>query len=624
MSKILIKQFIWGVLAILVATTMWLLLSGLGSLLVYFQQGADPASALNIVPNIPPDLHVSVSWLPDDADTARKIEPFTRTQVESAYLRAWLQWNISYQKKKPYGLKTYFSGPALEAISNSISEVAAKGWQVEQVDTLHRLQLHLYSADGSIISFTDQEALVSQIIRDQTGAIVMTGETNTSYDVVMFLEDGNWHIRHWLRTTSNANDSARLDGRLAAPFELQTPAGFVGRNAASNLTLGGNSYRVAGINYYPQATPWDKFWPNYNPDVTDQDFALIQSLKLNTIRIFIPFEQFGGAHLDKKMTAKLEDLLTRAAKHQLKVIATLFDFRTDYSLLLWPNADRQLEDLLTHFQDNPTLLAWDLKNEPDLDYPVWGSGVVEAWLDHVIGMARRYDQHHLLTIGWSSLQAAIASDRNQLTQLDFISFHYFAPASQLSNQYVALKALAPQKPLVMTEFGLPTWNSFFFPNGHSEPEQAEYYADILNTLRSQESSGYLAWTLYDFSYVPTSVAGKLPWQNGPQQELGIFKSTNTASRNPKPAAALLAPDAALNLTRTPSWARFLKPFWLTVFAGLLGIGFVIWQTWEALRKKFNSLWLTVRLRVQPILRFALSETASRKRKDLEKTRHDIP
>jgi hypothetical protein len=560
MSKTLVKQILWLVIIGIVLGSTWLVLSGMANLLSYFQQGADPASALNIVPNVPPDLHVSLSWQPDDQDTGRKLEPNTRTQLEATYLRAWLQWNISYQKNEPYGLKTYFSGPALDAVGRSVSQVAEKGWKVQQADTIHRLQLHLYSADGSVVSFTDEQAVVAQTVRDQAGKIITAGESQARYDVVMLLEDGNWRVRTWQR-------EARDNPAPEQAVRPQSQPGFVARKDTS-LELDGKPYQIAGINYYPQATPWDKFWPGYKPAIIDKDLGLIASLELNTIRIFVPFEQFGGAKVDPKLLEKLDDLLDKAGQHHLKVIATLFDFRTDYSLLLWPNADRQLETLLTRYRDNPVILAWDLKNEPDLDYAVWGREVVNAWLAHVAHQAHAFDPNHLLTVGWSNPAAAGAV----ASQLDFVSFHYFAPANLLAAQYSNLRAQAPGLPLVMTEFGLPTWNSFLFPNGHSEPEQAEYYADIINTLSQLGSPGYLAWTLYDFDYVPKTVAGGLPWQNEPQKLLGIIKTDG----NQKPAAAILKPGASVNIEHSPAWARFLKPFWLTVIAilGLGGVGII--------------------------------------------------
>ncbi|HNP74670.1 MAG TPA: hypothetical protein PKK15_26350, partial [Kouleothrix sp.] len=199
MAKQRAKLLIWIVLLACATSAAWGAVRGATELLAYFERGADPASALNIVPNVAPDLHNRLAWDADDADTARPIDAFTRSQIEVAYQRAWLQWNLSYIKGEPYGLKTYFTGPALAAAGDAVRASAAGQLRVEQIDTDHQLQLHFYSANGSIAAFTDHGALVAQVIRDASGTVVYAGETRADYDVVMIIEDGAWHVRHWLR-----------------------------------------------------------------------------------------------------------------------------------------------------------------------------------------------------------------------------------------------------------------------------------------------------------------------------------------------------------------------------------------------------------------------------------------
>lgn len=172
---------------------------GLFSLISYFNEAAEPVSPLNLVPDVPAETIFDLHWLPDDADTGRIMEPFTRRQIESAYIRAWLQLNLSYARQEPYGLKSYFAGPALRTVTGNVLALAAGGWQVMQSNHGHQLQLHFYAADGSIVSFTDYNVQLAQTITAADGELIFTGVTTGKYDVVMFLEDGNWRVRHWLR-----------------------------------------------------------------------------------------------------------------------------------------------------------------------------------------------------------------------------------------------------------------------------------------------------------------------------------------------------------------------------------------------------------------------------------------
>jgi hypothetical protein len=410
-----------------------------------------------------------------------------------------------------------------------------------------------------VAGLRDRAALVSEVVRDTNGRVLLSTDQEQQYTLVLMLEEGEWRIRHM-----------RQDA--VEPLERQLPElvrcdGCIGATLVNNRPIlldGGQQFLAYGINYYPQATPWDRFWSEYNPAIIDQDFDRISALGLNTIRIFIPFEQFGGPRVSAVMLERLNDLLDRADLRGLRVIVTLFDFRTNYDPLLWPEADRHMQTLMQQFAGRPTILAWDLKNEPDLDYRTSGSTLVNTWLAHTLRMARSYDPGQLITIGW----AAPASATTLAAQLDLVSFHFYAPAEQFPAAYTALRAAVPDRPLLLGEFGLPTWNSPFFPGGHTEAEQARYYAAILGALRQTDSAGSLAWTLYDFERVPDNVAGAWPWQVGPQREMGIIRRDQSF----KPAAALLQPGADLGVPPAQPWERWLKPFWLTLAATLLFVG----------------------------------------------------
>ncbi|MDZ4722005.1 MAG: cellulase family glycosylhydrolase [Roseiflexaceae bacterium] len=575
MSKTRLKLIIWLFLGFCCAVIGLATVSVSSRLLAFFQRGADPATALNIVPNVVPDIGVKLTLLPEQGDVGRMIDNYTREQLAQAYMRAWLEWNLAYARGDARGLPTAFTGPALLAARATIESAVDQGLMVTQVDLAHRLQMTFYSIDGSVATLTDLGSNEVRLIRDRTGALIYTGETQATYAAVLVFEDGRWRVRQLTRTTLEA-----LDGTNKVLGQPQPAAAMVSVRG-TDLVLDGKPYAIAGINYYPQATPWELFWPNYTPALIERDLVRMRSLGLNTVRIFIPYEQFGGRDVRPDLLDRLGDFLDRAHANQLKVIVTLFDFRGDYNPLLWPQSDRHLETILTRFMDHPAILAWDLKNEPDLDYKRVGRETVDLWLAHSLRLARTYDPHHLITIGWSSAEVATTFGQ----ALDLISFHDYLPPQGLLARYAQLRTALPGRPIILGEYGLPTWNSPFFPNGHTEAEQANYYADVLSALHTTDAAGSLAWTLYDYGRVPASVAGSWPWQTGPQQQLGLLHANGT----PKPAAALLRPGADLAVAPLPWWARFLKPFWLFLgFLVLLG-GRVAWRLVR--RRRMGKGWI---------------------------------
>lgn len=199
MAKYRVKLAIWflgGLL--LVGGGIWFA-GWVGDWAARSQRSADTASALNLPPDVPDEANSTLTWLPDDADTGREMEPLTRRQIESAYLRAWAQWNLALGRGETAGLATYFVGPGLTAVEAGVQAAADSGFLVDQRNLGHALQLHVYAADGSIVAFTDTRAKVSQAIRDGNGRVILAESLEAQYDVVMFLEDGNWRIRHWVR-----------------------------------------------------------------------------------------------------------------------------------------------------------------------------------------------------------------------------------------------------------------------------------------------------------------------------------------------------------------------------------------------------------------------------------------
>ncbi len=589
------------------------IIAGLGRLFAYFNTGADPAGIFQLVPTVPIDLKDRVVWV-EDLPTAAggpEIAPYTRDQIAGAYLYAWAQVNISYELNKPYGLKTYFSSPALDAMSSAITSTVAAGWQIRQSNLHHRLALAFLSDEGSVVAFTDQSAEVVQQLLDADGNLSAVIEGSSIYDVVMRMEDGNWRIRDMVRrgdgqpATTAAVPLEGSSSTQTSDFALTTD--FV-RVRGNSLVFQGKEFHVAGINYYPQGSPWTKFWPEYRATTTMKDLDLIKQLGLNTIRIFISYEDFGADAVQQSAIDKLLHFLDQAEARQLKVIVTIFDHHTDHNVRNWAADDRHMAALIPPVANHPAILAWDIKNEPNRDYDYNSQELVDAWLRHVARIVRGYDANHLITIGWSQPEAAA----NLLDIVDFVSFHYFEELADYSTRLGKLIDAANGKPVLLQEFVLPTWNSFW-PHGHTEAEQASYYAALLHQNRQFQTAGYMVWTLHDFESVPLAEFS-MPWQRATQANMGLLRLDGST----KPAAAVITAGGMVDLPPIPWWSRWVKPFWLLVYGLFIsGTGAVLllfrwwrrrrsrpkgerpprWARWRRLRPKRE--WLQRWLRWQP-------------------------
>lgn len=573
MIKSRLKLAIWLCVGGFTLATLYGILTGMGALITYFNSGADPASALKLIPAVPADLQDRVTWLTDEDSVAegRPLEIFTREEIAGAYLHAWAQWGISYELKTPYGLKSYFERPALDVVSSAVTTTVSAGWQIRQSNLHHTLQLAFYADDGALVAFTDRAAQLVQQITRPDGSVAKLNESTNVYDVIMRLEDGNWKVSDLVRRRSELAWKVK-------PAAKRLPSNFV-YTQGKLLQLDGQPYQIAGINYYPQSSPWTKFWPEYNQDQTQLDLDLVQQLGLNTVRIFISYADFGGDKVNLANVAKLRHFLNQAQAHELKVIVTLFDHHTDHAITQWAADDRHLAGFIAQFADHPAILAWDIKNEANRDYDLNTQPLTDAWLRHIARTVRAYDPNHLITIGWSTPEAATTL----MDVVDLISFHYFEDPAAYSARLEKLLAAAPNKPVVLQEFVLPTWNSYW-PNGHTEQEQALYYANILRQQRNHATAGYLVWTLHDFDSVPLAEFS-LPWQQATQANMGLVRRDGSF----KPAAALLRPGAPLDdIPPLQPWQRFTKPFWRLVLGGTLGLLGILMWLWRRRQRRLAA------------------------------------
>lgn len=530
-----------------------------------FRQGADVNTALSLVEEIKPESNAELMWQPDDPNTGRSLDPFTRDAITSDYLHAWRTIREAYLlEREQANLKTYFTGSAYEHTLRAVQDAVAEGWLVRQKSYNHHLKLHFFSTNRSIVSFTDENfTLVRQVRELNGGNLISTTEEQLTAEVVMFFNEGYWQIRH-LQVSET---------RLPEPLEPLAASDYFVRTRDNQFVYRDQLFKLHGFNYYPQQTPWDEFWPEFDAQVIDNDMDLMRRLGSNTIRIFIPFHQFGYDPINAVYMERLEQFLDLAQDHNLFVIVTLFDRRTDYNIETWVETDAHLEQLIPQFVDHPAILAWDIKNEGDKDYETASRGDVIAWVEHVAHKIRSLDTNHLITAGWFDPQAV----PDVAAYVDFLSFHYFNYVDALPGQIDALQTRYPDKPILLEEFGAHTrWGLML--DAHSEQEQAYYYGSILKVVEEMDIAGSLAWTLYDFPDVLETL-GKTG--DSVENHLGLVRLDGSF----KLAVEQFIPGGNLDVP-PPTWVdRLRKPIYLAAMAVGGGGGVFIVFVWQVYRRR---------------------------------------
>ena len=462
----------------------------ISSLYSYFNSGADRSKILHTEIKKQTIYTPKITWK-KDGNKGRKISEQTLNEIENDYLDAWYVQHIAYKTNTKIGIDDYFTKNARENIYAFIDENKKEKITIESTTLKHNTDLLFFSEDGQLAVLEDKNVIeYKQVFKDKK-LILETAEIS-DYKLIILLEDGFWRIRHKIKQASK-------------PYNFPP------------ITVNVDSLVIKGINYYPQKTPWDMFGDAFEIETITNDFKIIKNAGLNSVRVFVPYEDFGKATVKNDKLEKLKLVLDSAEKEGLKVVLTLFDFYGNYDILDWTLTYKHASTIVSTFKNHPAILAWDLKNEPNLDFESRGKETVIAWLENLIVLIKSIDEKHPVTIGWSNIESAtILKDK-----VDVVSFHYYEDLKDFEKSYQSLKKEIPNKPVVLQEFGVSSYSGFWWPFGLSEKEQATFHQEIQKVLTKNNLS-FMSWTLYDFEEVPKEVVGKLPWRTNPQKRFGFI------------------------------------------------------------------------------------------------------
>ncbi|MCL5128182.1 glycoside hydrolase family 2 TIM barrel-domain containing protein [Algibacter sp. L4_22] len=467
-----------------------LIIYGVSALFSYLNTGADRSKMLHTEIKKIEQYLPKIVWEPLNNE-GRPMDNQNLKALENDYLDAWYVKQVAYSSNSIAGIKDYYTDSAKENIFDFIERNKDENINIEATTLNHNPTLEFFSEDGQLAVVTDRNVVEFKRVFKAKKLVLETTETST-YKIVFLLEDGFWRIRHLVK------ENSELYKVEAAPIET-------------------NGLTIKGINYYPQATPWNMFGDAFAKDTIAKDFKIIKDAGLSSVRIFVQYDDFGKAKVNPLKLEKLKQTLDAAEENNLKVVLTLFDFYGDYSVLNWTLNQRHAEKIIETFKNHNALLAWDIKNEPNLDFDSRGETLVTAWLDKMIDLVKTIDPKHPVTIGWSNIESAtILKDK-----LDLISFHYYEDLDDLELAFRNLKLEVSNKPIAITEFGLSSYKGLWNPFGNNEKDQSEYHKKC-QTIFSNNTISFMSWTLYDFVEIPKEVVGRLPWRKRAQEHFGFI------------------------------------------------------------------------------------------------------
>lgn len=325
-------------------------------------------------------------------------------------------------------------------------------------------------------------------------------------------------------------DEVRQLTESLPPYISTDTVGYV-RLGGDSFMVNGAPFAVRGVNYYPARYPWRRFFTMDMAEVS-AELDLLQQTGFNTLRVFlwyVPLFQCegNGAVPEHPAFLAFDAFIHAAAERGFRLIVTLHDEPdlTEYPLYSDPPHTRaQTAYLLRRYRDERAILAWDIRNEGDIDYgsrDLFGGRFqrqeVLNWLESVAPLVHDGAPNHLITAGWM----AYAEDTAPF--VDFISFHHWWDAADLRRRIVALRR-ETDKPILLQEVGYSSLNVTL-------DGQRDSLREALITAEEEGLLGWMVWAAFDFPRDATCYPAPCLSPDNMEHYFGLW----TADYQPKPA-----------------------------------------------------------------------------------------
>ena len=326
---------------------------------------------------------------------------------------------------------------------------------------------------------------------------------------------------------------------LASNADGQTPPAKQSPSAPSGIASVVHPGTLLGMhlmNYYPSDGGWSDMWTNFQPAKLDADFSKMSGLGANAVRIIVFPSAFGYPTVAPLMLARLATVLNIAAKNDLRVQLTLFDWWGDYADVA--GSQRWMKSLLGPLKGDTRIELVELKNEVDPgDQPQmsWICRLMPTLQQLLPGVPRTVS---IADTGLGPFTELVRALRT--CQPDVWDYHYYGPADLAYSELQRIQAEAKPLPLIIGEAGYSTAARVDAP-GALEEAQAYFYSCVFAATQALRLPPPAPWTLTDFEpgSIPSAAVSGRPTAataaDPREYAFGLFRLDG----KPKPAAAVV-------------------------------------------------------------------------------------
>jgi len=288
----------------------------------------------------------------------------------------------------------------------------------------------------------------------------------------------------------------------------------------SGFVVDGALYFIYGANYYPRDTPFEYFLVDTNIESVIEEFALMSASGLNTLRVFLIYETLfscteSGLQPNEAAFTLLDEIIQAAAEAKLRLILVLNHTLDPLqpAITMPESAAVQTAFIVSRYAQEPTILAWDLRDRGNQDYvnTVHSRQEVLAWLADTAILVRSLDEFHPITAGWQQTSGDTAP------LVDFVSFQSFGEYETLRQDIASLRAVV-NKPILLAAVGYSTYQL-------DETSQRNLLYQTFEEVSHNDLLGWMVYMAFDYPRTVTCTPPDCPGEAQPINHFGLWNTS---------------------------------------------------------------------------------------------------
>ncbi|MGJ3238231.1 MAG: cellulase family glycosylhydrolase [Anaerolineae bacterium] len=308
-------------------------------------------------------------------------------------------------------------------------------------------------------------------------------------------------------------DGRTVDDVTLAPYQV-TERAFLTFDERGFIE-DGIPYPIYGTTYYPRDTPFSLFLTASELNAIEAEMALMRDAGLNTLRLLIrPQDLFACDAVVPivENVERLDGIIQLAGTYDFRAILVLHHDIEPSVRYFAEFVQAQTAFIVTRYRDEPTIIAWDVLDQGDVDYRTGRirQDIAMRWLAESIVRIRQLDSNHAITAGW--WQDALVT----APLVDFVSFQFYGEYADLRQEIANLRANTT-RPILLAGIGYSTYEI-------SDVSQRNLLFQAFEEVTNNALMGWIVNHAFDYPRTVTCTPPDCPGSGSALNQYGLWNT----------------------------------------------------------------------------------------------------